>query len=111
MPKLSNVAYNNDLNSIRSGTSVIYEIKPDNRYGINFGYELKNYNILNRDYIISSQFNGLVHTFWAEAFLNIDANSIIFFRPRFSFSPPIQDGNFLQVQLGYLFDLFNTSNK
>lgn len=111
LPTAAQQRYFTDINSIRAGSSLIYEIKPDSRYGINLGYDLRNYRVLTEDYLITSNYNGLVNTFWVEAFLKTDANSKLFFRHRFSFSPPINDGNFVQIQLGYLSDLFKSSDK
>lgn len=106
VPNISN------LNFLRTGTSIMYEIKPDSRYGLTVGYDLRNYNILNENYYaFDSNFSNLGNSFWAEALLKVDTNSIIFFRHRFSFTSPIGNGNFVQVQLGYLVDLFKPSSK
>lgn len=104
------------LNTWRFGYSFIFEIKPERRYGLSFSYEYSDYNILKNNLLFKAKEGTSVNwlnSITADAFLktNEDTNSTLFFRTRFSFSPTIEENNFLQIQLGFLFDIFRSRTK
>lgn len=100
-----------NLSSLRVGESIMLEIKPDNRYGFNLGFDLKIYSSLNTDYIVGISTSSLIYSFWADAFLKTGINNTLFFRYKLSYSPysSIPDYSFTQIQLGYLLDIFKTT--
>ncbi|MFN7833975.1 MAG: hypothetical protein ACK5Q2_18485, partial [Bacteroidota bacterium] len=109
IPESSIIPFENVINNWKYGYTIMMEVKPERRFGIHFAYDWRRYNILNSDYIFGTTQNVL-HTVCTESFLKTheESNSTVFFRTRLSFSSPIQDSNFLQIQIGCLFDIFRT---
>jgi hypothetical protein len=99
------------LNTLRWGFTAIWEIKPENRYGIVFGWDRRRLNLLNEGFSItadSTKKTNILNTAWVEAFLKTNDNAKLFFRYRFTFEDNFAKRNFTQIQLGYLMDLFKT---
>lgn len=115
IPKISNINNATNLSTFRYGMSILYNIKPDSRYGITFSYDIKAYNSFNDNYVsgvplIDSEFlNNTVHSFGVDAFLEIDKNNSIFFKYKLSTLFPTYNGHFIQIQIGYQADLFKVS--
>jgi hypothetical protein len=99
------------LNTFRWGFSFLYELKPDTRYGMSFGYDYRAYRLLSDDYYLTLSIDNVVHSIWAVAFLKTNDDSKLFFRYKVSFVSPAAKQNFVQIQLGYLLDLFKSSSK
>jgi len=99
-----------NLNTLMWGFDVIYEIKPDSRYGFQFGYEWN--KIVPRSSIYSLEPNkSVVQAFWSEGFLKTGDDAKLFFRFRYNNLLAVPSTNFMQVQLGYLLDLFKSAKK
>jgi len=101
----------NVLNTLRWGFSAIWEIKPENRYGIVFGWDRRKLNLLDEGFTIPTDPEkkmNILNTAWVEAFLKTNEDAKLFFRYRFTFEDKIPERNFTQIQLGYLMDLFKT---
>lgn len=99
------------LNTLRWGFTAIWEIKPESRYGIVFGWDRRRLNLLNEGFSIpddSTKMTNILNTAWVEAFLKTNDNAKLFFRYRFTFEDNFAKRNFTQIQLGYLMDLFKT---
>jgi hypothetical protein len=99
------------LNTLRWGFSTIFEIKPENRYGICLGWDRRNPDLLTQGFTIpkvTGKNNKLINTAWVDAFLKTNEDSKLFFRYRFTFEDKKSKNNFSQIQLGYLMDLFKT---
>lgn len=107
----ADVANNKVLNTFRWGISVLYELKPDNRYGLTLGYDIRRYSLLSKDYNLDLSENNVVNSIWADAYLKTNDENMLFFRYNVSFVSPANKENFVQIQLGYLLDLFKTSTK
>lgn len=105
------VANNKVVNTFRWGISVLYELKPDNRYGLTLGYDIRRYSLLSKDYNLNLSENNVVNSIWADAYLKTNDENMLFFRYKVSFVSPASKENFVQIQLGYLLDLFKTSTK
>jgi hypothetical protein len=107
------LTFENTLNCWKHGFSVTAQIKPEKRYGIHFTYDWRRYNSLSSNLIFENRFRPL-HTLQTEAFLNTNEqnNNTLFFRARLSFmDEQIVENNFVQLQLGYLFDIFKNRTK
>jgi len=111
LAKRAEVANNKILNTFRWGITVLYELKPDNRYGLTLGYDIRRYSLLSRDYNLDLSENNVVNSIWADAYLKTNDENMLFFRYKVSFVSPASKENFVQIQLGYLLDLFKTSAK
>ncbi len=85
-----------------------WEIKPESRYGVTFGWDRRKLNLLDNSFFITSKKGVLINTAWADAFLKTNDDSKLFFRYRFIFEDKVPNKNFTQIQLGYLMDLFKT---
>jgi hypothetical protein len=99
------------LTSFRWGFSVIYELKTDSRYGLLLGWDFRDISLLSKDYIIPVIPMSVTHSFWADAYLKTNTNSKLFFRYRITYNRTSQSDNFVQIQLGYLLDIFKTASK
>lgn len=101
----------NVLNTLRWGFSAIWEIKPENRYAIVFGWDRRKLNLLDEGFSIPTDPEkkmNILNTAWVEAFLKTNEDAKLFFRYRFTFEDKFANRNFTQIQLGYLMDLFKT---
>jgi len=109
-PVYSDAEQTRNVNSFMWGFDVIYEVKPDSRYGFLFGYE---WNIIRpkNDLISLSPENRKIQAFWSEGFLKTNEESKLFFRFRYNNLWHKSRTNFMQVQLGYLVDLFKASKQ
>ena len=99
------------LNTLRWGFTAIWEIKPENRYGIVFGWDRRKLNLLDEEFSIPTDLTkkiNILNTAWVEAFLKTNDDAKLFFRYRFTFEDKFAERNFTQIQLGYLMDLFKT---
>ncbi len=99
------------LNTLKWGFTAIWEIKLESRYGVNFGWDRRKFNVLNEGFTIPSNETSnikLLNTAWVDAFLKTNDDSKLFFRYRFTFEDKATKRNFVQIQLGYLMDLFKT---
>lgn len=112
LPVYNIVPLESIINNWKYGFTFMIEVKPERRYGIHFSYDWRRYNILNDGYTFPVNKN-LLNTITSEAFIKTSdqSNSTIFFRSRLSFSNPIEEQNFLQLQVGFLFDIFKTKLK
>ncbi|NML22837.1 hypothetical protein HHL16_18270 [Pseudoflavitalea sp. G-6-1-2] len=99
------------LNTFRWGFSLLYELKPDTRYGLVLGYDYRKYSLLSEDYFLIDSKNDVIHSIWADAHLKTNDNSKLFFRFKTSVATPAKKQNFVQIQLGYLLDIFKVSSK
>jgi hypothetical protein len=99
------------LNTLRWGFSAIWEIKPEGRFGISFGWDRKKLDLLSADFSIPKTDTTnvkLLNTAWVDAFLKTNEDAKLFFRYRFTFEDKFPKSNFPQIQLGYLMDLFKS---
>jgi len=99
------------LNTLRWGFTAIWEIKPENRYAIVFGWDRRKLNLLHEEFSIPIETIkkvNIINTAWIEAFLKTNEDAKLFFRYRFTFEDKFAKRNFTQIQLGYLMDLFKT---
>jgi hypothetical protein len=102
----------NTINNLKYGYMFMMEVKPEKRYGINVAYEWRKYDLLSDGYRFSG--NNVLQTVLTEAFIktNDESNSTLFFRTRLSYNGKIERNvNFLQIQLGFLFDIFKSKTK
>jgi hypothetical protein len=110
--KITKSATPNDktLNTLRFGFSILYEIKPDSRYGLNIVYDFLMQDLLSDQYnFTSNKRYRYSHTIGLEAHLKTNDENTFFFRYKFSiFTPGINEQNYSQIQIGYLVDLFKT---
>jgi hypothetical protein len=97
------------LNTIRWGISLIFEIKPDSRYGISFGWDARFLSLESNDYFLNDTRTNAIYSFWTDAYLKTNDDNDIFFRYKYSYGKKLLDQNFLQVQLGYQLDLFKST--
>jgi hypothetical protein len=96
-----------NINSRLLGLSLIWEFKPDSRYGISLGYELQQIKPYNDSYSITKGFNKLIQTFSFDSYLNTNNDGgRLFFRTRFNQLFNKWNRNFMQVQLGYAIYVF-----
>lgn len=107
----ANLPFEKTLTSFRWGVSIIYELKPDSRYGFLLGWDYRYISLLSRDYIMPVVPSSISNTFWTDAYLKTNTNSKLFFRYRISYIKGSQADNFVQIQLGYLLDIFKTNAK
>ena len=107
----SDVPNNYTINTFRYGFSFIYELKPDSRYGLTLGYDFRAYGLLSDSYYLTLSNNDVINSFWADAYLKTNDENMLFFRYKVSYVAPAIKQNFVQIQLGYLLDLFKTSSK
>jgi len=98
------------LNTFKYGFSILYDLKPDSRYGLSLGYSYENFQLLNDDYHSIASYN-VVNSFCANAFLRTNDENTLFFKYRISFVSPAVKQNFVQIQLGYSLNLFTASGK
>ncbi|MEO1807925.1 MAG: hypothetical protein AAFU33_24145, partial [Bacteroidota bacterium] len=111
-----------------NGNSVIYypearlQFNPDPRFGFQFAYRPTFVTLLSSDVLqvdnepryLSSDgmINDRLYTHFFQLFafieVNKDGNGEFFFRSNFSMSSADRNNNFLQVQLGYAFNIFST---
>ena len=111
-----------NVNSLVYYPEVRLQFNPDPRIGLQFAYRPTWVNLLSRDieqvdneenFFMS---NGLIndrkftHLLQLFAFIEVnkDGNGEFFFRTNFSMSSDDRATNFLQVQLGYAFNIFTT---
>lgn len=98
------------LNTLRWGFSVLYELKPDSRYGLVFGYDYRKYKILSENHIFNRKL-GVIQSYYGDFFLKTNDKDKLFFRYKYSFASPVARQNFVQIQLGYSLEIFNTATK
>jgi hypothetical protein len=97
------------INTLRLGWSIICEVKLESRFGISFGYDVRQLNLLNEAYSFPLLDTAIkIKTVWTDAFLKTNDDNKLFFRFRFTFDRLNTKKNFAQAQLGYLMDLFKS---
>ncbi len=96
------------VNTFRWGSVLIWEIKPENRYGVTLGWDFRILKLLNETYITLIK-TPVLHTIWAHAFLKTNEENRLFFRYRMTFDNTYTKKNYTEIQLGYQMDLFKSS--
>lgn len=98
------------INNLNLYTKANIQLFPDERYGINFSYQLNYYSTLNHKVTLLPIKEKQKNKNWIQnmelmAFLKTGNVGKIFFRYRLNSSLTNWDYNFAQVQLGYSFDI------
>jgi hypothetical protein len=98
------------INNLNLYTKASIRLFPDERYGINFSYQLNYYNPLNNKVELmhfkeNKGNKNLLQNMEMIAFLKMGDDGKLFFRYRLNSSLTNWDYNFAQVQLGYSFDI------
>lgn len=100
-----------NINSGILGFTLIYELKPDSRFGIAISYDFSFIRPFSENYTLDPEFRKPIQAFSLDAFLKTnDDGGRLFFRTRFHQLFNRWNRNFMQVQLGYAMDVFK-SNK
>ena len=97
------------INTTTYGIGIMYEVKPDSRYGLSFGYDFKWINVLNNQFEYNSAFTNCYHTAWFNGFFKVNDDSKLFWRFRKNWLSKNDKYNFYQIQLGYELDIFKVS--
>lgn len=98
------------INNLNLYTKASIRLFPDERYGINFSYQLNYYSQLNHEVKLMPIKDDSNNKNWLQnmemmAFLKTGDTGKLFFRYRLNSSLTNWDHNFAQVQLGYSFDI------
>jgi hypothetical protein len=97
------------VNTFRYGLGLMWDIKPENRYGVTFGWDFRYLDLLNETYILIKPPRPALSTIWANAFLKTNEENKLFFRYRITFDHKDVKKNFTEIQLGYQMNLFKSS--
>lgn len=98
-----------NINSRLFGLNLVWEFKPDGRFGISLGWGIQHIKPFSDNYSIADGFDRFIHTVFFDGYLNTnDEGGRLFFRTRFNqlFDKP--NRNFMQIQLGYAANIFKS---
>jgi hypothetical protein len=91
------------------GVGIMYEVKPDSRYGFSFGYDFRWINTLDKKFEYGNSFTNYFHSSWFNGFLKVNDDSKLFWRFRKNWLSKNDKYNFYQIQLGYELDIFKAT--
>lgn len=91
------------------GIGIMYEVKPDSRYGFSFGYDFRWMDVLNTRFEYNKMFSNQFHTAWFNGFFKINDDSKMFWRFRKNWLSKNFRYNYYQIQLGYELDIFKAA--
>ncbi len=97
------------VNTTFYGLGIMYEVKPDSRYGFSLGYDLKWIDVLNNNFEYDKKFNNQFHSAWFNGTFKVNDGSKLFWRFKKNWLARNSKQNFYQIQLGYEIDIFKTS--
>jgi hypothetical protein len=91
------------------GLSLMYEVKPDSRYGFSFGYDFRWMDMVSTQFEYNSMFSNQFHSAWFNGFFKVSDDSKMFWRFRKNWLTNNSKYNFYQIQLGYELDIFKAA--
>lgn len=97
------------ISTINYGLGILYEIKPDSRYGFSFGYDFQWIDMLNNNFEYAKGFTNYYHRAWFTGFIKLNDTSKLFWRFRKNWLANNNKYNYYQIQIGYELDLFKTN--
>lgn len=92
------------------GFGIVYELKPDSRYGLSLGYDFRWQDLASTRFEYNQLFKSYYHTAWFNGFFKVSDDSRLFWRFRKYWLSKNGRYNFYQIQLGFELDIFKTSN-
>lgn len=96
------------INTHNYGIGVMFEIRPDSRYGFSFGYDWRWLALQTEGITYRNNANDGFRTAWFNAFINTGTDTKLFFRFRKHWASGDPNQTFYQVQTGVAFDVFKT---
>jgi len=97
------------VNTTSYGIGIMYEVKPDSRYGLSFGYDFKWIDVVSNRFAYNSLFTNYFHTAWFNGFFKVNDDSKLFWRFKKNWLSKNDKYNFYQIQLGYELDIFKAA--
>jgi hypothetical protein len=94
------------VSTIQYGPTVLVEFKPDARWGVSIGADLRWIKVKHPQFEIDPRFKDMFFTTWFDGHIKTNNSSKIFFRFRKNWIHQQSDYNFNQMQFGYEFDIF-----
>lgn len=91
------------------GASALFEFKPDSRWGLSMGQDVRFQNIYHPRFELDKRFEKLFLTTWFDGYIKTNSNSKLFLRFRKHWIYKNQNYNFYQFQLGYELDIFKAN--
>jgi hypothetical protein len=102
-------AFTSIVNTTMYGVNLYFQLLPDSRYGLSFGYSIFKNSLLNNNYIQNA--GASISTYWLDGSLKTTDSSTLFIRGTFNHQTNNTKLNYVQAQLGVSFNIFKSNSK